>query len=56
MVSTIYGTQCDESNSEAGAAGVILGYTDVEVEQRVNDRSLVNVEEPGEDNAEEASE
>jgi hypothetical protein len=32
-------------------AEVILGYTDVEIEQRVNDGVLFNVEEPGEDNA-----
>ena len=32
-------------------AEVILGYTDVEIEQRVNDGALFNVEEPGEDNA-----
>ena len=32
-------------------AEVILGYTDVEIEQRVKDGALFNVEEPGEDNA-----
>ena len=32
-------------------AEVILGYTDVEIEQRMNDGALFNVEEPGEDNA-----
>ena len=32
-------------------AEVILGYRDVEIEQRVNDGALFNVEEPGEDNA-----
>ena len=37
-------------------AGVILGYTDVEMEQRVRDGALFHVEEPGEDNAQETSE
>ncbi len=32
-------------------AEVILGYTDVEIEHRVNDGALFNVEAPGEDNA-----
>jgi hypothetical protein len=32
-------------------AEVILGYTDVEIEQRVKDGALFNVEEPGENNA-----
>jgi hypothetical protein len=32
-------------------AEVILGYTDIEIEQRVNDGALFKVEEPGEDNA-----
>ncbi len=32
-------------------AGVILGYTDDEIEQRVTDGALFNVEEPGGENA-----
>ncbi len=32
-------------------ADVILGYTDAEIEQRVNDGALFHVEQPGEDNA-----
>lgn len=36
-------------------AEVILGYTDVEIQQRVNDGALFNVEAPGEGNARETS-
>jgi hypothetical protein len=32
-------------------AAVVLGYTDVEIEQRVRDGALFRVEEPGEDDA-----
>ena len=36
-------------------AKVILGYTDIEIEQRVNDGALFSVVEPGGDNAQEIS-